>query len=96
MKARVRVTAFNYRKVSPLQATVTNVSADQIVDPKSGQGYFKADLKIDPAELAKLPKGTKLTPGMPAQVMITTGKKTVLRYIISPLTDTIRDAMRDG
>lgn len=96
MKARVRVTAFNYRKVSPLQATVTNVSADQIVDPKSGQGYFKADLKIDPAELAKLPKGTKLTPGMPAQAMITTGKKTVLRYIISPLTDTIRDAMRDG
>lgn len=96
MRARVRITAFNYRKVSPLQATVTNVSADQLVDQKSGAGYFKADLKIDPAELAKLPKGTKLTPGMPAQAMITTGKKTVLRYIISPLTDTIRDAMRDG
>jgi HlyD family type I secretion membrane fusion protein len=95
MKARVRLTAFNYRKVSPVEAVVTNVSADQLTDEKSGMGYFRADLKIDPAELAKLPKGSKITPGMPAQAMITTGKKTVLSYIISPLTDTLRDAMRD-
>lgn len=96
MKARVRLTAFNYRKVSPVEAIVTNVSADQLNDPKTGAGFFRADLKIEPKELAKLPKGSKITPGMPAQAMITTGKKTVLSYIISPLTDTIRDAMRDG
>jgi HlyD family secretion protein len=95
MKARVRLTAFNYRKVPPVEATVTNVSADQLSDPKTGIGFFRAELKIDPKELAKLPKGAKITPGMPAQAMITTGKKTVLSYIISPLTDTLRDAMRD-
>jgi HlyD family secretion protein len=95
MKARVRLTAFNYRKVSPVEAIVTNVSADQLTDEKTGAGYFRADLKIEPQELAKLPKGSKITPGMPAQAMITTGKKTVLSYIISPLTDTLRDAMRD-
>ncbi|HEX5377846.1 MAG TPA: HlyD family type I secretion periplasmic adaptor subunit [Phenylobacterium sp.] len=96
MKARVRLTAFNYRKVSPIEAVVTNVSADQLNDQKTGEGYFRADLKISPAELAKLPKGAVITPGMPAQAMITTGKKTVLSYIISPLTDTLRDAMREG
>ncbi len=96
MKARVRLTAFNYRKVSPVEAVVTNISADQIVDEKSGQGYFRADLKIEPAELTKLPKGAKITPGMPAQAMIATGKNTVLHYIISPLSDTINNAMRDG
>ena len=96
MKARVRLTAFNYRKVSPVEAVVTNISADQIVDEKSGQGYFRADLKIDPVQLAKLPKGAKVTPGMPAQAMIATGKNTVLHYIISPLSDTINNAMRDG
>jgi HlyD family secretion protein len=95
MKARVRLTAFNYRKVPPVEAIVTNVSADQLTDEKSGMGYFRADLKIEPAELAKLPKGSKITPGMPAQAMITTGKKTVLSYLVSPLTDTLRDAMRD-
>ncbi len=96
MKARVRLTAFNYRKVPAVEAIVTNVSADQLNDPKTGAGFFRADLKIEPKELAKLPKGSKVTPGMPAQAMIATGKKTVLSYIISPLTDTIRDAMRDG
>jgi HlyD family secretion protein len=95
MTARVRLTAFNYRKVAPVEAIVTNVSADQLVDEKSGAGYFRADLKIEPKDIAKLPKGAKITPGMPAQAMITTGKKTVLSYIISPLTDTLRDAMRD-
>ena len=96
MEARVRLTAFNYRKVSPVKAVVSNISADQLSDEKSGIGYFRADLRISPAELAKLPKGAKITPGMPAQAMITTGKNTVLHYIISPLSDTINNAMRDG
>jgi HlyD family secretion protein len=95
MKARVRLTAFNYRKVNPVEAIVTNVSADQLSDQKTGEGFFKADLKIEPAELAKLPKDAKLSPGMPAQAMITTGKNTVLHYMISPLTDTFRGALHE-
>jgi HlyD family secretion protein len=95
MKARVRLTAFNYRKVNPVEAIVTNVSADQLSDQKTGEGFFKADLRIEPAELAKLPKDAKLTPGMPAQAMITTGKNTILHYLISPLTDTFRGALHE-
>jgi HlyD family secretion protein len=95
MMARVRLTAFNYRKVSPVMAKVVTVSADQIVDAKSGTAYFKADLHIAPSELSKLPKGAKLTPGMPAQAMIVTGKKTILSYLVGPLTDTIRDSMHE-
>ena len=95
MTAKVRLTAFDYRKVSPLDAEVTNVSADQLTDDKSGFGYFKVDLKISPKELAKLPAGAKLTPGMPAMAMITTGTRTVLSYIISPFTDTIGSALKE-
>ena len=95
MKARVRLTAFNYRKVNPVEAVVTTVSADQLSDQKTGEGFFKADLRIEPGELAKLPKGAKLTPGMPAQAMITTGKNTILHYLISPLTDTFRGALHE-
>lgn len=95
MPARVRLSAFNYRKVSPVEAAVTTVSADQIVDEKSGQGFFVAEIRIPPQELAKLPKGAKITPGMPAEAMIVTGKRTVLAYIVSPFTDTISDALRE-
>ena len=95
MTARVRLSAFNARTAPPVNAEVLTVSADQLVDEKTGVGYFRADLKIPPAELAKLPKGSKLTPGMPAEAMIVTGRRSILSYIVSPLTDTIRDALRE-
>lgn len=95
MQARVRLSAFNARTAPPVDAEVLTVSADQLVDEKTGVGYFRADLRIPPAELAKLPKGSKLTPGMPAEAMIVTGRRSILSYIVSPITDTIRDALRE-
>lgn len=95
MTARVRLTALNARRAPPVEATVMTVSADQLSDEKTGEGYFRADLKIPPQELAKLPTGDKLSPGMPAEVMIVTGRRSILGYVLSPLTDTIRDALRE-
>ena len=95
MKARVRLSAFNARFAPPVDATVMTVSADQLVDEKTGEGYFRVDLKIPPQELIKLPKGDKLSPGMPAEAMIVTGNRSILSYVVSPLTDTIRDALRE-
>lgn len=95
MKAQVRLTAFNYRKVSPVKGDVIAVSADQLSDPKTGEGYFRADVRIPPSELASLPKGAKLSPGMPATVSIVTGTRTILSYVVSPLTDTIRDSLKE-
>ncbi len=95
MKAQVRLTAFNYRKVSPVEGDVVAVSADQLSDAKTGEGFFRADVRIPPAHLAKLPKGAKLSPGMPAMVSIVTGTRTILSYVVSPLTDTIRDSLKE-
>ena len=95
MEVKVRLTAFNYRKVSPVVGKVTNVSADLIVDEKSGHGYFRIDIVIPPSELAKLPPGAVLKPGMPAQANIVTGKRSILSYAVSPLTDTIRDSLKE-
>ncbi|MES2723375.1 MAG: HlyD family type I secretion periplasmic adaptor subunit [Pseudomonadota bacterium] len=95
MQAQVRLTAFNFQKVSPVMGEVTAVSADQLSDTKTGEGYFRADIRIPPQELAKLPKGAKLSPGMPASVSIVTGTRTILSYVVSPLTDTIRDSLKE-
>lgn len=95
MPARVRLSAFNSRKVSPVEAQVISVSADQIADEHSGQGYFQVAIRIPPKELARLPSGAKITPGMPAEAMIVTGKRTILSYVVSPITDTVSDALRE-
>jgi HlyD family secretion protein len=95
MSAKVRLSGLNQRWTSPIPAQVVTVSADRIVNEKSNQSYFRADLRIDPKDLTHLPKGLKLAPGMPADAIIVTGKRTVMGFLVSPLTDTIHDAFRE-
>lgn len=95
MDARVRLQGVSQRWMSPLPAKVTTVSADRLVNDKTGEGYFRADLRIDPRDVVKLGKGVRMTPGMPAETMIVTGERTVLGYLLSPITDTLSHAFRE-
>jgi HlyD family type I secretion membrane fusion protein len=93
--ARVRLTGLNYRFNSDLNAKVTVVSADRITNDKNGQSYYRVDLQIPPTELTKLKRDIQLTPGMPASATIVHGKRSVMGFLISPITDTLRDAFRE-
>jgi multidrug efflux pump subunit AcrA (membrane-fusion protein) len=95
MDAKVRFTGLNQRWHSPMSAKVIMVSPDKVVNDKAGTSYYRADLRIDPKELTKLKKNTQITPGMPAQTQIVSGQKTVMGSLISPITDTVRDALHD-
>lgn len=95
MDARVRISALNARWHKPLNAKVVMVSADKIVNDKSEKSYFRADLQVEPQELAKLEKATRISPGMSASVQIISGKRTIMGSLISPITDTMRGALAD-
>jgi len=98
MDAQVRFTGLNYRWNSPLSGKVILVGADKVTNDKTTppQSFYRADIRIDPKELTKLRQKTQITPGMPASVMIVSGGgKSVMGTLISPITDTIRDALHD-
>jgi len=95
MKAKVKLTGLNQRFHDSLNATVSVVSADRITNEKNGVSYYRVDLRIPPTELKKLKKGVEMTPGMPAQALIVTGKRSVMSFLISPITDTLEDAFRE-
>ncbi len=95
MDARVRLTGLNQRFNSPLPAKVVVVSADRILNERTGATSFRVDLRIDPRDLAKMERGVALTPGMPAQALIVTGEGTVLGYLLRPITETLQDAFRE-
>ncbi len=95
MKARVKLTGLNQRFSDALDATVSVVSADKNVDERTGIATYRVDLRIDPSELKKLKKGVQMTPGMPAQALIVTGERSVMGFLISPITDTLEDAFRE-
>jgi HlyD family type I secretion membrane fusion protein len=94
MPARVKIMGQGARWRDPLPATVAVVSADRVNNDKTGEAFYRADLRIDPKDLKAL-DGMKLTPGMPAQAMIVTGKRTLMGFLISPITDTLGHAFHE-
>ena len=94
MKAQVRLTAFKSRNVPPVEGTVENVSPDRFVDERSGISYFIARIEIPKENIDKL-KNVELSSGMPADVMIVTGTRTLLQYILSPISDSFHAAFRE-
>lgn len=93
-KANLRMSAFSRQTTPVLEATLTRVSADLQTDQKTGAGYYSARLAIPPHEEAKL-EGLKMTPGMPVEVYLSTGDRTVLSYLFKPLTDQAERAFKE-
>ena len=100
LPALVRLLPYKQRRTPPVDGTVTYVSADRIIDerPEAGQApgqpYFLAKIGVDEAELKDMPD-VDLVPGMPAEVMIKTGKTTVALYALSPIIDSFNRAFRE-
>lgn len=93
--AIVRLSSFDARTTPELSAEIRTVSADLTHDPRTGEGFYLARVGISDSELARLPEGRKLVPGMPAEAFIQTGDRSVLSYLIHPFTEQIRHAFRE-
>ncbi|MGQ0671325.1 MAG: HlyD family type I secretion periplasmic adaptor subunit [Hyphomicrobium sp.] len=84
--AVIRFSAFNQATTPEINAHVKRIAADLSRDQQTGETYFAARLEIPPDELLRL-GDRKLLPGMPADVQIRTENRTVLSYLLKPLTD---------
>lgn len=85
-QAMIRMSAYNTQSVPTLFGTVLNVSADSHLDEATGASYYQARLELNPESLAAL-EGFVLLPGMPAEVFIESGSRTLLQYLMKPLTN---------
>lgn len=94
MQADVRLSAFHIAENPILKGRVRTISADALTDERTGVPYYVA--QVDLEDLSPLPAGAKLTPGMPAEVMIVTGEQTPLEYLLEPIRITLRRAMRES
>lgn len=85
-RAEVRLTALNVRTTPSIFGYVVSVSGDSLIDPRSDAPYFLTRIEIPIEEKKKLGI-IRLTAGMPADVLIQTGDRTVLDYLLKPLSD---------
>ena len=95
LPAVIHLTAFTSRNLPRIEGKVQYVSADRLVDEKSGQPYYLARVAVDRGELDRLGPEYKLVPGMPAEVLIVTGERTMFQYLFRPFLDSIRRSFRE-
>jgi HlyD family type I secretion membrane fusion protein len=94
LPATVRLVAYKQRNTPTLEGVVSWVSADATIDEKTNATYFLARVEVSAAELRRVPH-VKLYPGMPVDVSIVTGERTLLAYLVQPLTDSLATAFRE-
>ncbi len=98
-KTEVRFSAFQGRSLPIIHGTVNAISADRFEDQRTGQGFFLAEIIVSREELARAAKskGMKslsLSPGLPAETVIPLRKRSVLQYLVEPLTQTFWGSFR--
>lgn len=92
----LRMSALDQRLTPELVGQVTQVSADALEDPNTGISFFRAEIALNPGEVAKLPEGAILLPGMPVEAFIRTGDRSPMAYLIKPMTDYLVRALRES
>ena len=93
-KTLLRLSAFNQRTTPELNGVVTRVSPDVTTDQRTGQSYYTIRVSMPPEEVARL-GDVKLIPGMPVEAFVQTGDRTMLSYLIKPLSDQLMRAFRE-
>jgi HlyD family secretion protein len=91
----VRFPAFDMRQTPDLMGRVALVSPDAFVDGESGAPYYRAEVELAEAELAKLHEDQVIIPGMPVDSFIRTGEHTPIAYLLAPIARYFGSALRD-
>jgi HlyD family secretion protein len=87
--------AFSMRTTPEVFGKVTSVSADVLVDEATQMPYYRAEIALNPGELAKLGDVT-LIPGMPVEAFIRTDERTPVQFLTRPFTDYFNRAFRES
>jgi HlyD family secretion protein len=93
-KTLLRLSAFNQRTTPELNGVVSRVSPDVTTEQRTGQSYYTIRVSMPPAEVARL-GDAKLIPGMPVEAFVQTGDRTLISYLMKPLSDQLMRAFRE-
>lgn len=95
LSARVRFTSLNTSGTPEIRGKVTFVAPERTTDRDARQSYYAVRVELDEKAL-QAEKKVRLKPGMPAEVMIETGARSMLSYLTKPLRDQFTRAFRDN
>ncbi|MDE3059632.1 MAG: HlyD family type I secretion periplasmic adaptor subunit [Pseudomonadota bacterium] len=97
LDARIIFPAYKMRSTPKVPGKVTLVSADKFTDEHAAQpqSWYTARIEVDKEFLSRLQRPIELYPGMPAEVLISTGSRSFLSYLFRPISDSMNRAFRE-
>jgi len=93
--ANVKVTAYDFSTYGGLSGHVLQVSADSVYDEVERETYYTVLVETDRSYLTRGGQRLPIVPGMICDVEIITGKKSVLSYLMKPITRGLSEAMTE-
>ena len=93
-RASIKLTAFDFAKFGALDGEVTKISADSI-SKEDGSIWYLCQVSVPVDAMTTLGKTIQIQTGMIAQVDIISGEKTVLQYLLQPVTKIANEAFRE-
>jgi membrane fusion protein, adhesin transport system len=93
-KASVKVTTFDFARFGAIEGTVTRISASTFKD-RDNEVYYKAEIKLKEAYVGDESKKNRILPGMVTEIDINTGQRTVLRYLLRPVFQSLDVALSE-
>lgn len=84
--AEVRFTSFKQAVTPVIEGKVVTLSADRLIEEKTGTPYYQAKIELTPESYQKMTH-LELIPGMPVEVLIKTGERTLFEYLTKPISN---------
>jgi protease secretion system membrane fusion protein len=96
LPVNLRFSSLTSATLPVVEGKVLTVSGDQLLDEQTGLPYFAVEVEVGPEAVAKLlAHGLEVKPGMQTEVLVQTGERTFLNYLLSPLEKRIRGALKE-
>jgi HlyD family type I secretion membrane fusion protein len=90
----VRVLTFDFTTYGSLDGTVERISASTF-QGEDGQAYYSAIIALKKAYFGKDPRLARVFPGMTAEIDIKTGRRSIMSYLLKPVTRGWNSAFRE-
>jgi protease secretion system membrane fusion protein len=90
----VRFSAFAHSPQLVVEGKLDSISGDLLTDPQTGVAYYLARATVTPEGMKKL-GNRQMQPGMPVDVILKTGERSMLTYLLKPLTRRVAASMKE-
>ncbi len=94
LKVELVFSAFNANNTPHIPGVVTSVSADRLVDPRTGVPYYRVLARVT-QEGAKMAAKLDIRPGMPVEMFVKTGERSMMSYLLKPIFDRAKTSMTE-